>query len=96
MYLVAEKGFKKAFKRLIKKNPNLQQKIMKVLDMLEADPFSPSLKSHKLTGNLANCWSCSGEHLSFVSCFVCPHPPTPSPALGERELKSLSPFGRGI
>ncbi|MEH1768439.1 type II toxin-antitoxin system RelE/ParE family toxin [Nostoc sp.] len=23
------------------------------------DPFTPSLKSHKLTGNLAGLWSCS-------------------------------------
>jgi addiction module RelE/StbE family toxin len=59
MHLVAEKRFKKAFKRLTKKNPHLQTKIMKVLDLLGEDPFSPSLKSHKLTGNLASCWSCS-------------------------------------
>jgi addiction module RelE/StbE family toxin len=59
MNLVAEKRFKKAFKRLIKKNPQLRDKILSVLDLLEIDPFSPALKSHKLTGNLANCWSCS-------------------------------------
>ena len=59
MNLVAEKRFKKAFKRLIKKNPQLRDKILSALDLLEIDPFSPALKSHKLTGNLANCWSCS-------------------------------------
>ncbi len=58
MNLVAETRFKKAFKRLIKKSPQLRDKIFKVLDLLETDPFSPALKSHKLTGNLANCWSC--------------------------------------
>lgn len=59
MNLVTEKRFKKAFKRLIRKNPQLQNKILKVLDLLENDPFTPSLKSHKLTGHLVNCWSCS-------------------------------------
>lgn len=59
MNLVAQKRFKKAFKRLIKKNPQLKDKILETLDLLENDPFTPSLKSHKLTGNLANCWSCS-------------------------------------
>jgi hypothetical protein len=37
-----------------------------------------------------------GVHLSFVSCFVCPHPPAPSPRAGEGESKSLSQKGRGI
>ncbi|NCO74511.1 MAG: type II toxin-antitoxin system mRNA interferase toxin, RelE/StbE family [Cyanobacteria bacterium] len=59
MNLVAQKSFKKAFKRLTKKSPQLQDKILEVLDLLENDPFTPSLKSHKLTGNLAKCWSCS-------------------------------------
>ena len=59
MKLIAEKKFKKAFKRVIKKNPRLEKKILAVLDLLEIDPFTPSLKSHKLTGNLANFWSCS-------------------------------------
>lgn len=59
MKLVAEKRFKKAFKRTIKKNPQLEKKILAILDLLENDPFTPSLKSHKLTGNLANFWSCS-------------------------------------
>lgn len=27
--------------------------------MLENDPFTPSLKSHKLTGDLDGYWSCS-------------------------------------
>jgi len=59
MKIVAEKRFKKAFKRVIKKNPLLKNKVLETIDLLENDPFTPSLKSHKLTGNLANLWSCS-------------------------------------
>lgn len=59
MKLVAYKSFKRAFKKLIKKNPQLQERILNVLDLLENDPFTSSLKSHKLTGDLDNYWSCS-------------------------------------
>ena len=59
MKLVANKSFKRAFKRLIKKNPQLKVKILGILDLLENDPFTFSLKSHKLTGNLEGYWSCS-------------------------------------
>jgi addiction module RelE/StbE family toxin len=59
MKLVAHKSFKKAFKRLIKKNPSLQDKLLVILDVLENDPFTPSLKSHKLKGSLSEYWSCS-------------------------------------
>ncbi len=59
MKLVAYKSFKRAFKKLIKKNPQLQDKVLGILDLLENDPFTPSLKSHKLTGDLDRYWSCS-------------------------------------
>jgi addiction module RelE/StbE family toxin len=59
MIIIAEKTFKKSFKRLIKKSPHLQAKILAVLELLAEDPFYPSLKSHKLTGQLHGLWSCS-------------------------------------
>ena len=57
MKLVAYKSFKRAFKKLIKKNPQLQAKVLNILDLLANDPFTPSLKSHKLTGELDGYWS---------------------------------------
>ncbi|MEH1867519.1 MAG: type II toxin-antitoxin system YafQ family toxin [Nostoc sp.] len=36
-----------------------KNQIVNVLRLLADDPFTPSLKSHKLTGNLAGLWSCS-------------------------------------
>lgn len=58
MKLVIHKSFQKAFQRLIKKNSPLEKKILAILDILENDPFTPSLKSHKLKGNLSDYWSC--------------------------------------
>ena len=40
MKLVAYKSFKRAFKKLIKKNPQLQAKVLGILDLLEDDPFT--------------------------------------------------------
>lgn len=59
MKLIAEKKFKKAFKRLVKKNPSLKDQVLNILDILEIDPFTSSLKTHKLKGNLSQYWSCS-------------------------------------
>ena len=59
MEIVWSSGFKRSFKKIIKKNPKLQEQIIKSLKLLADDPFTPSLKSHKLGGNLAGLWSCS-------------------------------------
>jgi addiction module RelE/StbE family toxin len=59
MEIVWSNGFKRSFKKIIKKNPQLQEQIIKALKLLTDDPFTPSLKSHKLGGNLTGLWSCS-------------------------------------
>ncbi|WP_254625745.1 plasmid stabilization system protein [Nostoc sp. TCL240-02] len=50
--LVWDSSFKRAFKRVIRKNPRLEKAIFEVLELLVTDPFAPSLKSHKLKGDL--------------------------------------------
>lgn len=47
MKLVAAKSFKRAFKNLIKKNPQLENKVLDILGLLEQDHFTSSLKTHK-------------------------------------------------
>lgn len=59
MEVVWSSGFKRSFRKITKKNPQLKNQIVKVLRLLADDPFTPSLKSHRLTGNLAGLWSCS-------------------------------------
>lgn len=59
MEVVWSSGFKRSFRKITKKNPQLKNQIVKVLRLLADDPFTPSLKPHKLTGNLAGLWSCS-------------------------------------
>jgi addiction module RelE/StbE family toxin len=59
MEVVWSSGFKRSFRKITKKNPQLKNQIVNVLRLLADDPFTPSLKSHKLGGNLAGLWSCS-------------------------------------
>ena len=59
MKIVWDNHFKRAFKKFVKKNPDFQERIINVLDILSEDPFTPSLKSHKLTGTLEGLWACS-------------------------------------
>jgi mRNA interferase YafQ len=59
MILTTDPSFKRSFKRLTRKNLQLQDKILEVLELLSKDPFAPSLKSHKLAGKLDGLLSCS-------------------------------------
>ena len=59
MKIVWSSGFKRSFKKIVRKNPQLKDRITEVLILLADDPFTPSLKSHRLGGKLAGLWSCS-------------------------------------
>ena len=50
--LIWDNSFKRAFKRFVRKNPQLQAKIFNTLSVLETDPFASSLRFQKLSGQL--------------------------------------------
>ena len=52
----------RAFKRLVKRNPDLRSAIEQTLNQLSENPFHPSLQTHKLTGDLAGIWSASIDY----------------------------------
>ena len=60
--LVWDSSFRRAFKRVVRKNPQLETKIFEVLKLLIADPFTPALKAHKLKGQLQGLWACWVEY----------------------------------
>ena len=43
----------RAFKRLVRQNPQMRSAIEQTLRQLTENPFHPSLRTHKLTGDLA-------------------------------------------
>lgn len=62
MDLVWTPAFSRAFKRLIRQNPQLRPSIEATLEQLLKDPFHPTLKTHKLKGDLQGRWSCSIDY----------------------------------
>jgi addiction module RelE/StbE family toxin len=57
--LILEKHFIKLANKLIKKSPEVDEKLSTVLTLLEKEPFSPSLKTHPLSGKLKGKYACS-------------------------------------
>ena len=55
-------SFKKAFKKKIKRNKELEKLLWEKLKIFIENPFSPQLKTHKLSGELRNLWSFSLEY----------------------------------
>jgi mRNA interferase YafQ len=60
--VIWEEGFRRSLKRLLKKQPSLKAKIIPVLECLAENPFDPSLKTHKLKGDLKGLWACTVEY----------------------------------
>lgn len=57
--LVLSAGFKRAFRKFVKRNPQLQMQIEGILSQMQADVFAPQLGTHKLSGNLVGLRACS-------------------------------------
>ncbi|HMV49219.1 MAG TPA: type II toxin-antitoxin system mRNA interferase toxin, RelE/StbE family [Blastocatellia bacterium] len=69
--LLHSPAFIRAAKRLVKKNSQLAGDVKSALELLAEDAFHPALKTHKLKGDLAECWACSaGYDLRIVFKFV--------------------------
>jgi mRNA-degrading endonuclease YafQ of YafQ-DinJ toxin-antitoxin module len=57
--LVLVAAIKRAYKRLVRRQPDNKERIGDRLALLAADPFHPLLQSYKLKGKLAGSWACS-------------------------------------
>jgi mRNA interferase YafQ len=57
--LVLTPKFKRAFRKFVKRNADLQKLIEDTLQQMEADVFAPNLGTHKLSGKLDGLQSCS-------------------------------------
>lgn len=57
--LVSTPKFKRAFRKFVKRNAQLQQRIEEILEQMETDVFAANLGTHKLSGKLDGLQSCS-------------------------------------
>lgn len=63
MYTLAwSNGFRRGFKKAIRKKSALKEKIFYALEKLSREPFDPLLKTHKLHGKLIGLFSCQVEY----------------------------------
>jgi len=69
--LIWGKTFLRAFRRTIKKHPELRNDLEETLRLLAENPFASRLATHKLKGKLSGSWACSaGYELRIVFDFV--------------------------
>jgi addiction module RelE/StbE family toxin len=69
--LLQSTAFVRAARRLVKKQPGVAAGLQAALEALAEDAFAPTLKTHKLKGELAGLWACSaGYDLRIVFEFV--------------------------
>ncbi len=54
--------FKRAFKQVTRRHPELQQKVERALEQLVEDPVHPKLHAHKLKGKLSGVWACTVDY----------------------------------
>lgn len=57
--LVLTPKFRRAFRKFVRNDSTLQVKIEQTLVKMQEDVFSPSLGTHKLSGNLHGLRACS-------------------------------------
>lgn len=55
--IVWDEGFKKIYKKKVKNNDKLKKKFWNAIELFSINPFSPRLRTHKLTGKLEGLWS---------------------------------------
>lgn len=79
--LVLASSFKRAFKRLMRRQPELQERIEECLALLESAPFDPLLQTHKLKGKLSGAWACAVDYDCRIVFNFVEHPES-----GEEEI----------
>ena len=52
-------NFRKTYKKLVRRNPDVSFEILESLILFHQDPFSIQLKTHKLKGSLASFYAFS-------------------------------------
>ncbi len=60
--LYRSKSFVRTARKFLKRRPELTGDLADALRKLETNPYHPSLKTHKLTGELDGSWACSAGY----------------------------------
>lgn len=55
-------NFRRTLKKNIRQTPQRKDKFYNTLRLLQQDPLQPKLHTHKLKGELQECWACYVEY----------------------------------
>ncbi len=55
--LIWDEKFKRLFKKLNQKHPDLKEQFRSKMELFVIDPFHPSLKTYSLSGTLKGSWA---------------------------------------
>ena len=70
-HILRSTAFVRDARRIVKRHPEMAESIRATVAELAEEAFQPSLKTHKLKGELAGSWACSaGYDLRIVFEFV--------------------------
>ena len=59
---------------MIWRNPQILSSVENTLEKLSQNCFEPTLKTHKLKGDLAGCWSSSIDYSNRIIFEIVNHP----------------------
>lgn len=59
MNVTYSSNFRRAYRKRIQNNPEVVERFYTRVEWFLADPFDPRLRTHKLSGELADVWSFS-------------------------------------
>ncbi|MBF0099613.1 MAG: type II toxin-antitoxin system mRNA interferase toxin, RelE/StbE family [Desulfobacterales bacterium] len=69
--IIWSKNFVRVARKIIKKNPVINEYIEATIKSLIVDPYAPHLETHKLKGKLTGAWACSVDYdLRIVFEFI--------------------------
>ncbi len=54
--------FRRSLKNILRQTPQKKEKYYSILALLQQDPFMRQLHTHKLKGELKECWACYVEY----------------------------------
>jgi mRNA interferase YafQ len=57
--LVSTPKFKRAFRKFVMRNSQLEPKLIQILQLMREDVFAPQLSTHSLQGKLSGLKACS-------------------------------------
>jgi mRNA-degrading endonuclease YafQ of YafQ-DinJ toxin-antitoxin module len=72
--IVPTPAFRKAFKRKVRGNRNLETRFRDRVAVFQTNPFDPRLRTHRLAGRLQGLWSFSVDYdVRVIFSFIEPN-----------------------